>query len=689
MTGTGSIFAFGPYRLDSEQRVLLRDGKPVPLSPKAALILCILVENQGRIVERAELMRRVWPDAFVEEGNLSVNIFSLRKILAEGLGESPVIETVPKRGYRFVAAARPPSPSPRWRPPFAIFGALAGIGLLAAAAVWAMLPPALPKVSHAAQLTRFGLAEAVASDGPRLFAGRKTGGRYSIVEIPAGGGEPVPFPLPFPNARLLDVSAARREMLFAAFDQPSDAPAVWIVSTGGKPQPRRLGRIESLSARWSPDGNRIAFDSGGVISTAAPDGTSIRKLAEPGGIVDSWSPDSRSIRFTRTNQATGGQSVWEVRADGSGLRPLLPARQMANARWGEGQCCGRWSPDGRYFVFHEGLGPNSTLWAIPERRPLPLVPAAPVKLYAAAFDIRDSVISPDGTRLFLLGRNETHELVHFDRRLRQWVPLSIDPGAGDAQWSPDAQWIAWVSLPDRALWAGRADGSARIPLTASPIQAFGHVWSPDGRRLAYHFLAPGQPGKIAIVPAAGGKPEVLFSDALTAEDDPSWSSDPSHLFFQRSWLDKNGITTASAIFEIDLQSGQVTQLTGTEDLGPPSVSPNGRYMAAQSGDFHALMLFDFHSGKWTQVARGGFIHNPQWTRDSRSIVFQDAAGGEEQPVYHLSLPDLAIAEIAGRRQFLRADVGRFSLSGLTPSGDPVATVIRSNADIYALDLDWR
>ena len=97
------FYAFGPFRLDPEKRVLVRDGKPVPLAPKAIEALLVLVENAGHLVEKDDLIKRVWPDAFVEEGNLNKNIFFLRKVLGEWDGGREYIETVPKRGFRFVA----------------------------------------------------------------------------------------------------------------------------------------------------------------------------------------------------------------------------------------------------------------------------------------------------------------------------------------------------------------------------------------------------------------------------------------------------------------------------------------------------------------------------------------------------------------------------------------------------------
>src|SRR5947207_15415340 len=98
---TSKIFEFGPYRLDTAERVLLRDGQPVPLTLKAFELLLLLVENSGHIVEKDELMNRVWAGSFVEEGNLKVTVSMLRKALEDNQLDHRLIETVPRRGYRF------------------------------------------------------------------------------------------------------------------------------------------------------------------------------------------------------------------------------------------------------------------------------------------------------------------------------------------------------------------------------------------------------------------------------------------------------------------------------------------------------------------------------------------------------------------------------------------------------------
>jgi DNA-binding winged helix-turn-helix (wHTH) protein len=100
------LYEFGPFRLDAAERLLSRDSETVPLSPKAFDLLLALVERQGRLLEKNELMKLVWSDTFVEEANLSYTISLIRKALGEGAEPQQFIETVPKHGYRFIAEVR-------------------------------------------------------------------------------------------------------------------------------------------------------------------------------------------------------------------------------------------------------------------------------------------------------------------------------------------------------------------------------------------------------------------------------------------------------------------------------------------------------------------------------------------------------------------------------------------------------
>jgi len=100
------IYEFGPFRIDSGERLLRRDSELIPLPPKVAGTLLVLIENAGRMVDKADLMKAVWSDTFVEEGALTRNISLLRKALGDTGDEAAYIETIPRRGYRFIAPVR-------------------------------------------------------------------------------------------------------------------------------------------------------------------------------------------------------------------------------------------------------------------------------------------------------------------------------------------------------------------------------------------------------------------------------------------------------------------------------------------------------------------------------------------------------------------------------------------------------
>src|SRR4030095_6208487 len=98
------LYRFDVYELDTAEQLLLCEGRPVPLTPKAFAILLMLIERGGHVVSKTDVMKAVWRDTCVEEANLTQNIFTLRRILGEGVNGKKYIETVSRRGYRFVSS---------------------------------------------------------------------------------------------------------------------------------------------------------------------------------------------------------------------------------------------------------------------------------------------------------------------------------------------------------------------------------------------------------------------------------------------------------------------------------------------------------------------------------------------------------------------------------------------------------
>ncbi len=161
---TRRTFVFGPFELDPSQRLLERRGEPVSLTPKALETLCLLVERRGELVTREELLTTVWPDLAVEEAVLSQNVYTLRKLLGGETG-GPLIETVPRRGYRFAATVEV-----RRRDP----GPIEGLGILRFTAIG--------EGEEAAVLGE-AIADLLASRLGKL--GRLT---VRVASLPAGGG---------------------------------------------------------------------------------------------------------------------------------------------------------------------------------------------------------------------------------------------------------------------------------------------------------------------------------------------------------------------------------------------------------------------------------------------------------------------------------------------------------------------
>ncbi|PYQ04569.1 MAG: hypothetical protein DMF82_10290, partial [Acidobacteria bacterium] len=188
---TGVVYEFGSFRLDPAERLLLKDGQPVSLTPKAFDLLVYLAERPGRLVEKQALMAALWPDAVVEETNLAYNVSALRKALGDGHEGEHIIQTVPTRGYRFIAPVRqrradvlpPKVPLRPWRSLLA--AALATAALVSAVQLWRSRRPDTP----ASPVVRFELATvgyesiappAISPDGTRVVYSAREGGQRQL-----------------------------------------------------------------------------------------------------------------------------------------------------------------------------------------------------------------------------------------------------------------------------------------------------------------------------------------------------------------------------------------------------------------------------------------------------------------------------------------------------------------------------
>jgi len=722
------IYEFGLYRLDSAERLLIRDGEVVPLQPKVFDLLLTLVERHGRLLEKDDLMKLVWPDAIVEEANLANNISILRKTLSEN-GER-FIETAPKRGYRFVAEVKEvvderaeqtiqdQSGSQRAvaegeyaanaGEPITAFSAMKNIDLankgkhyrrsaLLALAMLILLglgyfyfslrSPLPPKVTLSAQITNDGLIKfprltlytttSMVTDGPRLYFSEGTVGRRILAQVSSNGGEAIEFPVAAENSNLYDLSPSRSEMLVAGSGADASGGELerplWVAPLLGG-SPRSLGDISAHAATWSPDGGQIVFANGNDIYSVKSDGAQPRKLVTLAGRPQylRWSPDGSLLRFSVYDLLFRSSSLWEVAPDGSNLRRWLPDWNRPAA-----ECCGNWTADGRYFIFQVTSNRTTQIWAMREKTGIfQRSSHEPVQLTFGPLNYYGPVPSADGRRIFVVGEQRRGELVRYDTKTQQFVRYLSGISAEAVSFSKDGQWVAYVTYPEGILWRSKADGSQRLRLSPPPMSAFLPRWSPDGKKIIFTGGIPGSPPKIYLVSAEGGNPQKLLPEEQI-ENDPNWSPDGTRVVYTVG-------TRASgnfAIYLLDMNTRQVSALPGADKLFAPRWSPDGRYIVAIPGNFGKLMLYDFTTRQWEVLANKPCGY-PAWAQDGRYVYFSDNSA-----IFRVRVGDRKLEQVASLKDLRLASGVSGNWMGLAPDDSPMVLRDFGIQDIYA--LEWQ
>jgi Tol biopolymer transport system component len=538
------------------------------------------------------------------------------------------------------------------------------------------------QITHSGRVAPYGK---VLSDGARLYFTERRGGAQTLAQVPVAGGESASISTTVPSLTVYDIDPDRARLLIgsqgARFDQP-----LWVIPTTGGAA-RRVGDIlASEGTVWSQDGDSILYGQDNHIYKVDDSGEAPGKLLSAPGYIISLraSPNGKLLRFTVRDSNTGVQSLWESSGDGRNVHPFLPGWSKVARHWGEGENCGDWTPDGRYFVFRAVREGVESFWAIREKGGW--FPSRPVQLYATPDRLSDPRFSLDGKTMFFVNFQERRELVRYDSVQKLFLPYLGGIPVRLLSFSKDGQWLAYRNETDGTLWRSRADGTDKLQLTFPPMDAYHSTWSPDGKGIIFGGRFPGQPGRLYRISRDGGKPEVL-TGADATDGEPSWSPDGQSIIFQRWTANATG-TRHSAIYILDLSTHQTRMLAGTQDFDGVHWSPDGRYAAASDETHEKVMLFDFKTQQWSELADGpAYGWGIRWSSDSTYVYYQLAAQGEEQPIFRVRVSDRKVEQITSARQILRADVLGYTLTGLTPDGSPVASLLRRNSDVYALELD--
>ncbi len=518
---------------------------------------------------------------------------------------------------------------------------------VAAGALAYVLRPTLPAptVSNYTQLTQDGHRKGlVGTDGARLYMDASAaqlspqagGVASSIVQVSVSGGAVAPVPAPSPLMIPLNISADGSTLLVNEKQGNTDwdAPLWSLPILGGSPI--RLADTIGQGGAWSPDGKQLVYANGNSLYLANADGSDSRKLVSlPGTAWDpAWSPNGRQIRFTVDDPVTGLDSIWQILPDGVHLHQIF---QSWHTRSGE--CCGKWTPDGKYFVLQSA----GQLWATREGRSfLHKTDSAPVQLTSGAISYIDPVPGKDGKKLYAVQVLRKGELERYDSKTKSFAPFLGGISAYYVNFSSDGQLLAYVSYPEGILWRSKADGTGSLQLTSPPLSALEPRWSPDGKQIVFYALQQGRPPRVYVISSDGGTPEELAPGVPGGQWDPCWSPDGNSVAFGGR---PGGL---SAIHIVNVNTGQVSLIPGSQGLYSPHWSPDGRYLTAMPVTSRNLMLFDFKSQKWSLLAPDSAAF-PCWSRDSQYVYFLHPP--PNRGVYRVRISDRKVEQVVSLKDF--------------------------------------
>ncbi len=616
-------FEFGEFFLDTNERVLLKNGKPVSITPKTFQLLLVLIENHGRIVEKDELMKTVWADSFVEEGNLTYTMRLLRKALADDSQNPRYIETVPRRGYRFIADVRE----------------TANDSLPENAAPSAVFQP-VKKDSFERQRFRQFLFPTFIILIVSLIA---TGFWYS--ENKTGETDAPVLSAPFASEKLSTngkvayavISSDGKNVIYT--NELGGKQSVWIrqLESGNNVQIIPPSDEVYYGLALSPNGNFLYFSrkprniegQADIYRVSIFGGVPAKIVSEAQGWM-SISPDGEQISFVRCYYQTDENcSLWTAdSSDGENERKLV-SRQRPY-RIGDNQI----SPDGRSVAFAVGQSENSANeFSLVE---VDIESGEEREMTAQKFfNIKSVAWLPNRNGLLLTARTShqrNFRIWHILPETREAFPLTNDSEIYSALSINQAASLivsTQVKRNAKLLHFQTDDPSVKEVLA----DAAGGSFAPD-KKIVYSSDMTGN-SEIWSINADGSEQRQLTNDA--AEDNkPVVSHDGNFIYFT------SNRTGEAHVWRMNADGSDQTQITKNAGGFSLSVSPDGNRVFYQHGKNRTLWSVSTKDGAEVSVLEKEKYHFAL-SPDGLYTAYSEKQG-EERILMIVSLADKKTAK---------------------------------------------